>query len=79
MKPARLVIIGLDGVPFGMLKDFAQTGIMPNTNRIMQDAFFSPMRSAIPEISCVAWSSIITGVNPGEHGTFGFIGLPFAL
>ncbi len=73
MKPARLVIIGLDGVPFGMLKDFAQTGIMPNTNRIMQDAFFTPMRSAIPEISCVAWSSIITGVNPGQHGVFGFI------
>lgn len=73
MKPARLVIIGLDGVPFGMLKDFAKSGVMPNTDRIIQDGFLTSMRSTIPEISCVAWSSIITGAGPGEHGVFGFI------
>jgi len=30
------------------------------------------MASSIPEISSVAWSSVITGKNPGEHGVFGF-------
>jgi len=69
----KTVIIGLDGVPFGMLKDFAEAGVMPNTRRIIRDGFFAPMRSSIPEISSVAWSSIITGTNPGEHGIFGFI------
>ena len=73
MKSQRLIIIGLDGVPFPMLKDFADTGVMPNTCRIIQDGFFTPMRSAVPEVSCVAWSSIITGTGPGEHGIFGFI------
>jgi predicted AlkP superfamily phosphohydrolase/phosphomutase len=33
------------------------------------------MASSIPEISSVAWSSIITGVNPAEHGIFGFTDL----
>jgi len=34
------------------------------------------MESSIPEISSVAWSSIITGANPGQHGIFGFTDVP---
>jgi predicted AlkP superfamily phosphohydrolase/phosphomutase len=30
------------------------------------------MRSSIPEVSSVSWSSVITGKNPGEHGIYGF-------
>jgi len=30
------------------------------------------MRSSIPAVSSVSWSSIITGHSPGEHGIFGF-------
>lgn len=75
MKPKRLIIIGLDGVPFGMIKKLAKSGVMPNTARLIQDSFFSPMNSTLPEISCVAWSSIITGGNPAEHGIFGFLDL----
>jgi len=71
----KTIIIGLDGVPFGMLKGFAETGVMPNTAKIIRDGFFTEMFSAIPEISSVAWSSIITGTNPAEHGIFGFIDL----
>ncbi len=69
----KIVIIGLDGVPFGMLREFAETGVMPNTSGLIEQGFFSPMYSSIPEISSVAWSSIITGTNPGEHGIFGFV------
>ena len=58
-----------------MLKNFAETGIMPNTARIIRDGIFRPMRSTIPELSSVAWSSIITGKNPAEHGIFGFTDL----
>jgi len=69
---SRTIIIGLDGVPFGMLKKFAETGTMPNTAAIIDDGYLTSMRSTIPEISSVAWSSIITGENPAEHGIFGF-------
>jgi len=72
-KSAKTVIIGLDGVPFGMLKSFAENGIMPNASQIIEGGYFAPMRSSIPEISSVAWSCIITGVNPAKHGIFGFI------
>jgi len=75
MKHRRLVIIGLDGVPFTLLKDLTETGIMANTAQIIRDGFFTAMRSSVPEVSSVAWSSIITGENPGSHGIFGFTDL----
>ena len=75
MKNMRTIIIGLDGVPFGLIKDLADRGVMPNTNEILSDAFFGKMHSSLPEVSSVAWSSIITGKNPAEHGIFGFTDL----
>jgi predicted AlkP superfamily phosphohydrolase/phosphomutase len=72
-KNARTVIIGLDGVPFGMIKNFAEAGVMPNTNKLISQGVFKKMSSSIPEVSSVAWSSMITGENPGKHGIFGFM------
>jgi predicted AlkP superfamily phosphohydrolase/phosphomutase len=69
------VIVGLDGVPFGLLEDFAESGVMPNTASIITGGTFRKMLSSIPEVSSVAWSSIITGENPGQHGIFGFMDL----
>lgn len=70
---AKVVVLGLDGVPFGMLKDFADNGVMPNVSKVIEAGLLRQTRSSIPEISSVAWSSIITGAGPGRHGIFGFI------
>jgi len=72
----RSIIIGLDGVPFRLLQDLAGRGVMPNCATIIDSGFFAPISSTIPEISSVAWSSIITGKNPAEHGIFGFMDIP---
>ncbi|RKY40459.1 MAG: hypothetical protein DRP76_01910 [Candidatus Omnitrophota bacterium] len=68
----KIVIIGLDGVPFELIKDFSDKGVMPNTSQIIQEGDLKYMSSSLPEVSSVAWSSIITGKNPAEHGIFGF-------
>ncbi len=65
----------MDGVPFDLLRDLADTGIMPHTKALISAGTFRKMHSSIPEISSVAWSSMITGRNPGEHGIFGFTDL----
>lgn len=72
---ARTIIVGLDGVPYGVIKNLTDAGIMKNLSDIIKDGVFRRMTSSIPEVSSVAWSSIITGKNPGEHGIFGFIEL----
>ena len=74
-KQSRIVIIGLDGMPYGLIKDLAENGTMPNMKALIEEGAFRQMASSIPEISSVAWSSIITGKNPGEHGIFGFTDL----
>ncbi|MFC1522821.1 alkaline phosphatase family protein [Elusimicrobiota bacterium] len=68
----KTVIVGLDGVPFSMIKDLAERSIMPATAALISRGRLGRMESSVPEVSSVAWSSIITGKNPGEHGIFGF-------
>lgn len=70
------IIIGLDGVPYRLLDDLTKRGIMPNTRTIIEKGMYRQMQSSIPEVSSVAWSSIITGKNPGEHRIFGFTEIP---
>jgi predicted AlkP superfamily phosphohydrolase/phosphomutase len=75
MGAARTVIIGLDGVPFEMVVAMAESGVMPNVKRIIGAGAIKRTSSTIPDISSVAWSSIITGCDAGEHGIFGFTDL----
>lgn len=71
----KRVIIGLDGVPYRLIEDLSASGVMPHLGALRASGIFKQMASSIPEVSSVAWSSIITGKNPGEHGIFGFTGL----
>lgn len=71
----RAVIIGLDGVPHEMIVRFAADGTMPNVGEILSSGMLRRMESSIPDVSCVAWSTIVTGKNPGEHGIYGFMNL----
>jgi len=74
-RNGKTVIIGLDGVPFGMIENLADNGIMPNTAELISEGIFKKMLSSIPEVSSVAWSSMITGKNPAEHDIYGFTDL----
>jgi len=71
MKKNKTAVIGIDGVPYELMDDLSEKGIMPNFQDLKRGGIFKKMRSSIPEISSVAWSSIITGKNPAEHGIFG--------
>jgi len=71
----RLLVIGLDGMPYRLIRDMANSGVMPNTQELINEGTFRSMTSSIPEISCVSWSSIMTGENPGVHGIYGFTDL----
>ena len=52
----RRIIIGLDGVPYGLIKNLAESGVMPNMKRIIRGGVFKRMASSIPEVSSVAWT-----------------------
>jgi len=68
----RVIIIGIDGVPYNLMKDLSDKGVMPNFRELRKDGMFAKVSASIPDVSSVSWSSIITGKNPGEHGVYGF-------
>jgi predicted AlkP superfamily phosphohydrolase/phosphomutase len=67
--------MGLDGVPFSLLRDLTGRGRLGNMNRLFQTGCFGKMEVSIPEISSVSWSSFMTGANAGRHGIYGFMDL----
>jgi predicted AlkP superfamily phosphohydrolase/phosphomutase len=71
----RAVVVGLDGVPYTLLKDLRDKGHIPNMAAIFDRGYFGQMSVCIPEISSVSWSSFMTGTQSGEHGIFGFMDL----
>jgi len=72
----RCVVIGLDGVPWTLLQKYLKQGLLPNLQAILGDGNrLLQMDASLPDISSVSWASFLTGVNPGEHGIFGFMDL----
>lgn len=72
LKHRRIVVIGLDGTPFSFLKNEIEAGNMPHLKGLAARGTLARMDTEIPAVSSVAWSSFMTGVNPGKHGIFGF-------
>lgn len=71
-KKRRACVVGLDGVPVGLLQRLADSSVMPRVAEIIRCGGLQRMRAALPPVSSVSWSSFMTGANPGEHGIFGF-------
>ncbi|MBI5815482.1 MAG: alkaline phosphatase family protein [Nitrospinae bacterium] len=67
-KRSRLYIIGIDGATFNIVSPMVERGELPNIGSVMAQGAWAPLKSTVPAFSPVAWSSIITGVNPGRHG-----------
>ena len=71
-KTNRACVIGLDGVPYGMLVDLARRGVMSSVARLIDTGHLHRMKASLPEISAVSWTNFMTGANSGTHGIFGF-------
>lgn len=68
----RVVVLGFDGTPFSFMQRMTGEGRLPHLAKLMREGTLVRMNSVHPCVSCVAWSSVMTGKNPGKHGIFGF-------
>jgi len=66
----RVWVIGLDGATFDLIKPWVSAGLLPTFKRLMGEGSWGEVRSTIPPITGPAWSSFMTGTNPGKHGVF---------
>lgn len=72
MGKTRVLVIGLDGATFDLIRPWAEGGKLPNLAKIMKNGVSAVLRSTIPPVTAPAWTSFITGKNPGKHGVFDF-------
>ncbi len=71
--PVRIIVLGLDGLDPKLLEGFMEKGMLPNFQRLKNEGTYSRLGTVNPALSPVAWSSFITGSNPGRHGVFDFL------
>ena len=75
MDNEKVLIVGLDGATWTVLEPWIEDGTLPNLRRLRQEGAWGDLRSSIPPLTAPAWSSFLTGKNPGKHGVFHFIPL----
>ena len=69
----KLLIIGLDGATFDLIKPWAAEGKLPTLAKLMLDGVSGDLESTLPPVTSPAWPTFMTGKNPGKHGVFDFI------
>ncbi|MBI1825471.1 MAG: alkaline phosphatase family protein [Planctomycetes bacterium] len=69
----RFVILGLDGMEPSLAEKFMAEGKMPNLARLREMGSFHRLGTTAPPLSPVAWSTFLTGCNPGKHNIFDFL------
>lgn len=68
----KTILIGLDGATFTVLEPMMTEGVMPFLRDFVATGVRASLRSVIPALTPPAWTSLMTGKRPGEHGVFDF-------
>lgn len=69
----KVMVIGWDGATWDVLSPLVKKGKMPNLKKLMDKGFHTELKSTLPTISPVAWTSFYTGNNPQKHGIYNFL------
>ena len=64
----RAVIIGVDAACLDIVEPWLEQGQLPHLRKLMAEGVYSKLRSVIPPVTPAAWTSLVTGKNPGKHG-----------
>ena len=69
----RFVVLGLDGLDTTLVERFMDEGKLPNFSRLRERGCYARLGTTAPAMTPVAWSSFLTGCNPGKHNIFDFL------
>lgn len=68
----KVYVLGIDGGTFDLITPWVKSGKLPAFERIMRQGVHGELESTILPYTPQAWTSFMTGTNPGKHGIFGF-------
>lgn len=68
-----LVVLAIDGMDPQLLRRFMAEGKTPNLKALSERGGFAELGTTFPPQSPVAWSTVVTGHAPDQHGIFDFV------
>jgi predicted AlkP superfamily phosphohydrolase/phosphomutase len=71
----RTLLIGLDGATYVVLDALMEQGVMPFLRTFLAEGVRADLRTIVPPLTPPAWTSLMTGRRPGQHGVFDFFHL----
>lgn len=69
----RVIVLGLDGLDPQIVRALMDEGRAPNFRKLAAMGAFRKLGTTMPALSPVAWSTFITGQDPGSHTITDFI------
>lgn len=67
----KILVIGLDSAPPELVfKKYRNK--LPNLSNLMSNNYWGRLESTVPPITVPAWTSMMTGKDPGQLGFYGF-------
>lgn len=70
---SKVFVIGLDGVPLDLIENWIKQGHLPRLKQLIDTGVTGLLKSTVPHTSGPAWSSFMTGKNPGKTGVYDFL------
>lgn len=78
MAVAKVVVIGLDGVSWEVIRPWIQKGELPNLAKMIKEGSSAVLETLMPPLTCPAWKYYSTGKNAGKFGVYCRTELDFA-
>lgn len=69
----RVVVLGLDGFDPGRAEALMDRGMLPHLAALAERGGYARLATTAPPQTPVAWSTALTGANPGVHGIYDFL------
>jgi len=70
---ARVLLVGMDGLEWSVVRPLLVAGRMPNLQALMERGSYGYLASMKPTLSPVVWTTIATGKLMEEHGITNFL------
>ena len=69
---SKVAVIGLDGASVDLIEKWVKKGKLPNLAKLMNKGVYGRLETVPNMNSAPAWTSMMTGKNPGKHGIYYF-------
>ena len=71
-SPVHILLVGWDGAEPELVEPWVQRGKLPVLASLAARGALGRVRSTMPALTPPAWTSLVTGVDPGRHGIYSF-------